>query len=923
MVVALKVPMLKPCEYELWRMRMEQYIRMIDYSLWEVIENGNAPPITKVVEGVETTIAPATAKEKAQSRLELKARSTLLMGIPNEHQLNLTPSNMPSNCCRLLRRDQTFDRLQKLINQLEIHGESILQEDVNQKFLRSLSPEWNTYTIVLRNKPEIDTLSLDDLYNNLKIYEPEVKGTSSSSSSINTQNVAFVSLNSTSSTNGAANTAHNATTASTQAIVVNSITIDNLSDVVIYGLEVADGYANNEGKEILEEHYLEEPLERKLMLMTVLIEQKKVPPNFALLGLTHLQGSNSEVINGDHLREVAITELRRKLELPQKQKDEIQLTVENFKNSSKSLSKLIDCQIVDKCKIGLGYNVVPPPYTGNFMPPKPDLSFSGLEEFVNEPIDWVSNNEEEDVPQAKIEIKTFKPSFAKIEFVKPKQQEKIARKTANHVDCKKVNQKQFQNTKPIWNNAKRVNHQNFAKKTHSCPKKNIVPRAVLMKFGLVSVNTVRQVNAAHSKTTVNAARPMSYLSKIVHSTVKRPIHKNTAFKNGNFNQRVNTVKDKNVNAAKPKAVVNAARPNAVVNVVKGNNVNAVKASTDDKKKVTEEPGKEVGDPSKDDERYDQKKDASVNSTNNVNVASTNKVNAVGRKGSIELPDEPNMTALEDIVYSDDDEDVGAEADMNNLDTTIQVSHIPTTRIHKDHPVEQIIKDLNLASQIRRMTKNLEEHGLFSLVQQRTNHKDFQNFLFACFLSQEKPKKVIHALKDPSWIEGTKWVFRNKKDKRGIVIKNKARLVAQGYTQEEGIDYDEVFDPVSRIEAIRLFLAYASFKYFVVYQMDVMSAFLYGKIEEEVYVCQPPGFEDPDFPDKVYKVKRHYMDYIKLLELGTASKAKGVWDFYHQDKYVTEILMKFSVTDLKTAAHLGNQKLLLKDKDGEEVDVHII
>ncbi|GJS29491.1 putative ribonuclease H-like domain-containing protein [Tanacetum coccineum] len=103
--------------------------------------------------------------------------------------------------------------------------------------------------------------------------------------------------------------------------------------------------------------------------------------------------------------------------------------------------------------------------------------------------------------------------------------------------------------------------------------------------------------------------------------------------------------------------------------------------------------------------------------------------------------------------------------------------------------------------------------------------------------------------------GTKWVYRNKKDERGIVIRNKARLVAQGYTQEEGIDYDEVFAPVARIEAIRLFLAYASFKDFVVYQMDVKSAFLYGKIEEEVYVCQPPGFEDPEFPDRVYKVEK--------------------------------------------------------------------
>ncbi|GKE31233.1 putative ribonuclease H-like domain-containing protein [Tanacetum coccineum] len=103
--------------------------------------------------------------------------------------------------------------------------------------------------------------------------------------------------------------------------------------------------------------------------------------------------------------------------------------------------------------------------------------------------------------------------------------------------------------------------------------------------------------------------------------------------------------------------------------------------------------------------------------------------------------------------------------------------------------------------------------------------------------------------------GTKWVYRNKKDERGIVIMNKARLVAQGYTQEEGINYEEVFAPVARIEAIRLFLAYALFKDFVVYQMDVKSAFLYDNIKEEVYVCQPPGFEDPNFPNRVYKVEK--------------------------------------------------------------------
>ncbi|GKF13685.1 hypothetical protein Tco_0055147, partial [Tanacetum coccineum] len=173
---------------------------------------------------------------KAQRRLELKAISTLLMGIPNEHQLKFNSIKDAKSLLLAIEKRfggnaATKKTQRNLLKQyqLEIHGESILQEDVNQKFLRSLSPEWSTHTIVWRNKPEIDTLSLDDLYNNLKIYEPDVKETSSSSSSTNTQNITFMSLNSTSSTNGTVNTAHGATTAITQATSVNSTTIDNLS----------------------------------------------------------------------------------------------------------------------------------------------------------------------------------------------------------------------------------------------------------------------------------------------------------------------------------------------------------------------------------------------------------------------------------------------------------------------------------------------------------------------------------------------------------------------------------------------------------------------------------------------------------------------------------------------------------------------
>nr|GFC73164.1 copia protein [Tanacetum cinerariifolium] len=150
--------------------------------------------------------------------------------------------------------------------------------------------------------------------------------------------------------------------------------------------------------------------------------------------------------------------------------------------------------------------------------------------------------------------------------------------------------------------------------------------------------------------------------------------------------------------------------------------------------------------------------------------------------------------------------------------------------------------------------------LISSETQETSSSPTRSKLGGSYAGRASPAQTIKVwtlvdLPKDKWAIGTKWVYRNKKDERGIVIKNKARLVAQGHTQEEGIDYDEVFTPVARIEAIRLFLAYASFKDFVVYQIDVKSAFLYGKIEEEVYVYQPPGFENPNFPDKVYKVEK--------------------------------------------------------------------
>nr|GEV94090.1 hypothetical protein [Tanacetum cinerariifolium] len=273
--------------------------------------------------------------------------------------------------------------------------------------------------------------------------------------------------------------------------------------------------------------------------------------------------------------------------------------------------------------------------------------------------------------------------------------------------------------------------------------------------------------------------------------------------------------------------------------------------SDDGKKVDEKQRQES-------ECKDQEKEDNVNSITNVNVAGTNKVNVVGANTNNELPFDPEIPGLEDmgtfnfLSDQDDDDDDDEEAGMNNMDTTIQVSPTLTIRIHKDHSLDQVIGDLHSTTQTKNMSKNFEEHGFVTTIHQRTNYKDLQNYLFACFLSQKEPKKV----------------FQNKKDERGIVIRYKARLVAQGHKQEEGINYDEVFDPVARIKAIRLFLAYASFKDFMVYHMDVKSDFLYGKIKEEIQ-------------------KKYGFSEVK-----------------------------------KASTPIETQKPLLKDEDGKKVDVHM-
>nr|GEY75908.1 putative ribonuclease H-like domain-containing protein [Tanacetum cinerariifolium] len=794
-------------------MRIEQYFLMTDYLLWEVIINEDSPVPTVVVEGAVQPAAILPADHKLARRNELKACGTLLMALPDKHQLKFnshkdakTPMEAIEKRFRgntetkkvqktLLKQqfenftgssfedlDQIHDRLQKLVSQLEIHGVSLSQEDVNLKFLRSLSSEWKTHTLIWRNNANLDQstspqLDIEDL-KQIDVDDLEEMDLRWQMAMLTMRAWRFLQKT-------GRNLGDNRVT-----------TLGKFEGKVDEGFLV--GYSmNSKAFRVFNSR-------TRIVQETLHVNFLENKPNVAGTGPTWLFDIDS----------------------PTRTMNYQPITVGNQSNPSAGFQEEFDAGKIGE-EANQQYMLFLMWFTGSTNPQnKADATFDGKEH----------------------------------DYEKP-------------------------------------------------------------------------------ESTVNLSSSSSALSEEQDDLTKK--------------------KDKG------KSLVDYFTGNKVFNVdfedYSEDGSNDVSATVP----IVPTAGQNYS-----------------NSTNPISATGPSNINTTPTHGKYSLQDAsqpPDMLESEHIVYSDH-ENVGAEADFNNLETSITVSPIPTTRIDNAHPVSQII---------------------------------------------EEPKRVHQALKDPSWIEamqeellqfkmqkvwilvdlpyrkkaiGTKWVYRNKKDDRGIVVRNKSRLIAQGHIQEEGIDYKEVFAPVARIEAIRLFLAYASFMGFMVYQMDVKSAFLYGTIEEEVYVCQPSGFEDPGHLDKVYKVVKAlyglhqtlrawyetlatyllensfhrgqidqtlfikkqkedillvqiYVDDIifgatnkdlrksfeKLMKdkfqmssigeltffIGLQVKQKENGIFINQDKYVAEILKKFRLTKGKLASTpIDTEKPLLKDPNGENVDVHI-
>ncbi|GJT28129.1 retrovirus-related pol polyprotein from transposon TNT 1-94 [Tanacetum coccineum] len=704
---------------------------------------------------------------------------------------------------------------------------------------------------------------------------------------------------------------------------------------------------------------------------------EEVPTNMALMDFSD---SENEVILCEQLavfkrdisyKDSEISMLKSELKKLKQEKESNQLKIENFNNASKSLDKLIGSQITDKSRKGVwfvSYNVVPPPHTGLFSPPNLDLSYSGLEKFQQPEFEGYGPK-----PSKSISEDTFNES---------KQQEKPVRKPVKYAEI--YRSQTPRGNQRNWNNQKLTAITIKGKGWYQgIIKQGLSARPVLLSRSRERANSdvriarakKKELEACYNQLPARKRAEVAMRDKCPGvlecgaSVESRPWRSDTRHHLRGTVQEIDKGSDETPGGGgvgRPKlpggrvgrpaggaggseggqaadccgkcrpsslqsalsvhcspsrrcpAIIQTTEPefkneehSPTLNSPRGDgpkwlfdidvltksmNYVPVVAGTNSNGFVCTEESIGPGHSSKE-TRSSQDyilmplwKDGSLFDSSSKNASNDKpQPSSDAQKRMMKVINtEPDMFSLGDNAtleathadfFSDE-----TEVDMSNITTTYPVPSTPNTRIHKDHSLDHVVGDVQSGVLTMRMTKTTNEQG----------------FISAVWTLVDLPygKRAI----------GTKWVYMNKKDERGIVVRNKARLVAQGYTEEEGIDYDE---------------------------MDMKSAFLYGKIEEQVYVCQPSGFEDPEFPDRVYKELS--TEFEKLMHkkfqissmgeltffLGLLVMQKEDGIFISQDKYVDEILKKFGFSTVRIASTpMETSKPLLKDAEAEDVDVYL-
>ncbi|GKB72808.1 ribonuclease H-like domain-containing protein [Tanacetum coccineum] len=717
-ITAMKIPIIKKGEYDIWSMRMRQYICHTDHNLWDVIVNGDLEEKSTPTGETFAPLAPKTAKQLTAKRYQERVKSILLLAIPDEYLLkfhnvadakslwaaikarfggNEESKKMQKNVLKHQfenfttasneNLDKAYDRFQKLISQLEVHGAPISKEDINQKFLRSLPPSWNQIALIMRNKPDIDEIDIDDLYNNLRVYEDEMKRSSSSTST--SQYLAFLSSENASSTNEVSTASGDFGVSTTGGISQVSTTLCS-HDVASGRNQGRRSYGDNGRSNALTNESLSQALVAQDGLGSYdwSNDFEVEPVNYALMAISSSSSSSTsddknELAWGEKYkfqnyelkcREIKINNLNLELEKVVKERDELKLKIEKWEESSKNLDELLNSQMSARDKTGLGYgtqlnemsnnsktdseislsvfdvrssdeentpandmfskadgfHAVPPPITGNFLTPRADISFAGLDEYAirkkiieskttdlnTKTSETVGKTNEANTQKPKTlvmfrtnETQTVKTQVDKIGQISQKEGigfKKIKAcfvcKSTDHLikDCdfyaKKSPEPKLKtvvNTgqrvvKPVWDNAKRVNHQKISNKLkYPQARRTFVPSGVLTRTGLVNPvrpNGKRAVHTVSTARPISTARPVStarpFAPKIAqtgsairpvyprmdnvrprasYSPIKRSYYTKPVFRPKNLKQDVKTSRVKNMTTAGTRAVVNTGK----------------------------------------------------------------------------------------------------------------------------------------------------------------------------------------------------------------------------------------------------------------------------------------------------------------------------------------------------------------------------
>nr|GEU92860.1 hypothetical protein [Tanacetum cinerariifolium] len=964
----------------------------------------------------KTPVAPTTAKQRLARKNELKARGTLLMALLDKNYLKFNIHKDAKTLMEEIKKrfggnketkkvqktllkqqyknftgssseslDQIHDRLQKLINQLEILGEFLSQEYINLKFLRSLHAEWRTHTLIWRNKTDLEDHSLNDLFNSLKIYEAEVKSFSSASTS--TQNIAFVSSQNTDSTNKSVNVV-----ASVSAASVKSATTATGEDTfVMVWAAMTAAFRQKKNQPTMpswnsppqvfpvlimrptapiieywvsesEDEYECKPMPTQKAPSFVQTSEPVKPPRSSVKPIEHpIPAANLKTNipkpkgHGNSRNRKACFVCKSLTYL--------------IKNCDYYEKKMVQTPARNHAKRGnhQHYTRMTHPNPHRHVVPTAVLTRSKLVLLTAaRPVTTV-------VPHNKV----IRPRPAKTVGTKP---HSPPRRTINHMPSPPAS-----NFPPKVTTVKAPKVNAFKGQSTSCFERQRSVNSGCsrhMTGNMTYLTDFEEINGgyvAFGRNPKGGKITGKFYRKDDEGFLVGYSVSSKAFKV--FNSRTRIVQDTlHINFLKNK-------PNAgsgltwlfdIDTLTKSMNYQPVTAGNQpnpsagiqeqfDAEKAREgnvqqymlfplwSSGSKDPQNTDDDATFDcqEKKhddktkkeakgkslvelstrfrnlieefeDFSDNSINEVNAAST-PAPAVGESLYVDpsqYPDDSNMLALEDITYSDDKEDVGAEADFTNLETTITVSPIQITRVHKDHPVKQIIGDLSLATQTRSMTRMVKEQEQGGLTQ--INNEDFHTCMFACFLSQEEPKRVHQALKDPSWIEAMQeelLQFKMQKVWVLVDLPNGKRAI-DGKSASTSIDTEKPLlkDPDREdvnVHTYRL-ISWQCKKQTVVATSSTEAAYVAATIADDIAVDDVPAADaEPTPPSRQREGKtRQCCVEISSIEEETIDRSPSQKEYDEKSK---EKLEEEESRALKRKTKSSKEKAVKKQKLDEEVE----